>query len=771
MTENLSHEFLAFSEALDDENELDSSQAPPPPGSDEAILLSLRHELRPEGDLSSFFTSLPSADFAKDIVKSVQEKIADLPFAIRFLMRFEHILRGDVLSASALKGLAAVGALGLTAAAISHVALGALASLLLLASITGSILLRRYLPLDKNLLQASIIAPSHSIGWLNRLFYLLPTAGTLAVSFLLGKWVSSLADVSLSFKYSHAPVWFTWAGFAVAALWLLYASLPLWNRWEQSSRGKGRFLTLGVQYFYGLALLFLVTIDFNLGKGFSLLSNTPLFLVAIRNSILWGAVLVLVVGVVLMLRAQDEAAEDTNKNAWRILLRRLSIGAIPIIAMCYLSYSASLTRTIKNSHNYNSLLKDVSSWASSATASPAPTNQELELLYSMFEYPHQNTNLYELSKTTQRAYQIRRDFGIGGGPNASYETLAAAWNTRVWAKEDYKSIESFTKHLPLIELMAASSELTEGLVNHRLSKTRYVNYNVVIRICQGLAVLTKKELNDKNFGRALYYQRLNLKCLSIISFPELIDLGVRYNAEAAALINMQQLVFEGDLSRTQLQDLQRLMISLELSHETLKEVIKREILKNDRHLAAKAEGESEAIDWSRYYKFRSNVLNFLMPKSYWESERKAYLNFELDRISTWGDLLPLSLKSTENRIEESSPWGIAISAFSIDAPAAISSFLISYSRYRAMELVVALELYHRDHKAYPESLSDLVPHYLAKLPIDGVDSRVWKLKGGFGYQKVKSGYRLSSSSPIYVERGYSRTQFYGPLDWKRRYIF
>lgn len=776
MTENLSHEFLAFSEALDEKDDLDSNLATP--GSEEAILLSLRRELRRESDLSSFSTSSPPADFAKDIVKSVQEKIADLPFATRFLIRFEHILRGDVLNASALKALAAVGALGLTAAAISHVALEALASLLLLASITGSILLRRYLPIDKDLLQASIIAPSHRIGWLNRLFYLLPTAGTLAVSFLLGKWVSSLADLSLSFKYSHAPVWFTWAGFAVAALWLLYASLPLWNRWEQSSRGTGIFLTVGVQYFYGLTLLFLVASDFNLGKGFLLIGNTLQFLVAISDGILWGAALVLVVGVVLLLRPKDEATEDTNKNAGRILLRRLSIGVIPIIAMCYLSYSASLTREIKNQDLLNSLLIDVNSWAKSVKASPAPANKELDLMYSIFDYPPRGS---KPSETVERASHIRRDFFIYSGPGVSYDTLAPDWNTRTWAKEDYKGLESFTKNLPLLEKMAASKELAEGLLRYklsqagllryRLSEERNINYSVVRTICEGLALLTKKELNEKNFGQALYYQKLNLKCLNIISFSELTDLNIRYNAEAAALINMQQLVFEGNLSRAQLQDLQRLMISLELSHGTLKEVVKREIFRSDRFLAAKTQVKSQDVDWARDYNFRSNLLNFVMPKSYWASERMAYLNFELDRIAIWDDLLPISQRYTENQIQESSPWGIAISVFSLKAPQVISSFLLSYSHHRAMTLVVALELYHRDHKAYPESLNDLVPHYLGELPIDSVNSKVWNLKDGFGYQKSKSGYRLSSSSHIYVERDYARTQFYGPLDWKRRYIF
>lgn len=56
---------------------------------------------------------------------------------------------------------------------------------------------------------------------------------------------------------------------------------------------------------------------------------------------------------------------------------------------------------------------------------------------------------------------------------------------------------------------------------------------------------------------------------------------------------------------------------------------------------------------------------------------------------------------------------------------------------RLLELAIALERYHRVQRNYPDSLEQLVPEFLAKLPIDQFAER-----GSFGYQKLENGFRV-----------------------------
>ena len=84
------------------------------------------------------------------------------------------------------------------------------------------------------------------------------------------------------------------------------------------------------------------------------------------------------------------------------------------------------------------------------------------------------------------------------------------------------------------------------------------------------------------------------------------------------------------------------------------------------------------------------------------------------------------------------------------------------SRYNALQTVVALERYHREHGAYPEQLVALVPNYLEKLPVDAVSPNRWDFKPNLGYRKFGSKYELVSTSPLYSRLGLSERQVYGP---------
>lgn len=76
--------------------------------------------------------------------------------------------------------------------------------------------------------------------------------------------------------------------------------------------------------------------------------------------------------------------------------------------------------------------------------------------------------------------------------------------------------------------------------------------------------------------------------------------------------------------------------------------------------------------------------------------------------------------------------------FGIPASAQTAAATIRIAQQRRLlELAIALERYHRVQRTYPDSLEQLVPEFLAKLPIDQFAER-----GPFGYQKLENGFRV-----------------------------
>ncbi len=69
-----------------------------------------------------------------------------------------------------------------------------------------------------------------------------------------------------------------------------------------------------------------------------------------------------------------------------------------------------------------------------------------------------------------------------------------------------------------------------------------------------------------------------------------------------------------------------------------------------------------------------------------------------------------------------------------------------------MQLVLALEIFQREHGEYPKKLNDLVPGCLAEVPLNPY------LEKPFDYQRLDSDYRLSATRvhadlPKYGETG------------------
>ena len=75
------------------------------------------------------------------------------------------------------------------------------------------------------------------------------------------------------------------------------------------------------------------------------------------------------------------------------------------------------------------------------------------------------------------------------------------------------------------------------------------------------------------------------------------------------------------------------------------------------------------------------------------------------------------------------------------------------ARYRGARIVLALELYRRKHKAYPEDLSALVPEFIESLPADPFSDDAFKyLREGDEYRLYSIGANLQDNRGRVVHR-------------------
>ena len=73
-------------------------------------------------------------------------------------------------------------------------------------------------------------------------------------------------------------------------------------------------------------------------------------------------------------------------------------------------------------------------------------------------------------------------------------------------------------------------------------------------------------------------------------------------------------------------------------------------------------------------------------------------------------------------------------------------------------IAVALALYTKDHDTHPESLADLLPHYLGEIPIDPF------VGTPFEYELTDDGYRLTAAEQAHKAWPFDTDP---ALDWSR----
>jgi hypothetical protein len=148
---------------------------------------------------------------------------------------------------------------------------------------------------------------------------------------------------------------------------------------------------------------------------------------------------------------------------------------------------------------------------------------------------------------------------------------------------------------------------------------------------------------------------------------------------------------------------------------------------------------------------------WFMPNSFWESERKAYWNYQLSRSGNWADLA----FSKDAEALEIDPLHIASSNWVPNVERAQAQFCYLHSKFSSLILMCELERYRLDRGVYPEGLEQLVPRYLKELPKDLMDPNVLHRKGTFEYRVTADGYRLTSTSRAYPHIDLMEKQVYG----------
>ena len=733
MTDELSPEFLAFSELLDQEESLPSASL----DENARLLLALRNELR-EGSAQA--PELPSHFAASTAAKVVRRWQAQSSVDVA-LVRLEPWLRARLASWRGVAGgtglLALLGfafyEFSLVQLALSGVLLGVLA-----LSLKGLYSWR--LPGTFELSSRRSL-PELSIPGI---YYLLPAAAVWFTAMLAGWGVASLEQVSLSFRASSGIL--PLAGFATSGVtffWLLNAGIPFWKAAQQRPFLAQAMIWLSSLWLACLAQFYFRLHEIDVSWDFRRLG-------APEYSILALLPLTALISLVVASRKPTQ-----DKIPWRKALKRsftaLLVGIIPVVMALFLILRFGLTRELRDEAAYATMVREAESYVAAQRAIKPQDNGMTELRPYFFR------SQLDYSSVTDRD-EIRRAQEVADRLRKG--NLLWRGNKEATSPEDRaKARADFLRELPRIE-KAVSKPYFSSLFDQQLGlSTEIPNYILCRAVAQALAGLEDEALTAGHTEQALGYLETNLKWSRTPNSDSLIGLMISVAMESIALTDTERLVFEGDPSPAQLERLQIALEQATPTREDLKKTMLRETYAVDRTLQGLVSGKLSRAEWVNYAGRDQWVwLYRLLPSSYWESERLAYLNHQLDQITSWQDLgAPMVDDITE--VLAMNPIASEITPNSSRAQLQVTRLL---SRYNALQTVVALERYHREHGAYPEQLVALVPNYLEKLPVDAVSPNRWDFKPNFGYRKFGSKYELVSTSPLYSRLGLSERQVYGP---------
>lgn len=125
---------------------------------------------------------------------------------------------------------------------------------------------------------------------------------------------------------------------------------------------------------------------------------------------------------------------------------------------------------------------------------------------------------------------------------------------------------------------------------------------------------------------------------------------------------------------------------------------------------------------------------------YLERERRILQQFYLEdrQVMESGQEFPSGQPSSRARIRSAYP--LVVETLYVWPAKAYDVIRLAMDYDRAARIVVALQLYRLDHKAYPEKLEELVPAYLPQLPRD-----LMVADGKFVYARKDKSFKLESA--------------------------
>ena len=723
MTEELSPEFETFSQMLDDEEAFERELT-----DDERVLVDLGTVLREDS------RSAPLSDsFARETTSHILQRYETLSTPAKLYDKSRFHLTQSILGPSGLAkglGLAAVG-LGLAAA--SFKALAIFGSALILFSMAW---LRQERRLGSPALgRGTLSSPSRTAATF--LFYVLPLGAVLFTAVLAGGLIAGLKLVSITFRNDDSLTLLpTLVGIGVAVL-LTKACSGFWKACLARA-GSQPLKVAAFQAVHGVWIGLILGLLASIGNLFTVERSA----LALDGSIgLLGMVLFILVVVVANYKYSDPPETlPSLAQAGRTFAMSLLLGFTPIVLVLFGFYQFHLTREITNSSQKH-VLKVVDAWLADQRAIPDSKNGWVDLKPFLLRD--------ELNKP-ENALVSEQLTGLSEFHRKEHNSYKDLTGQTLSAYQEKKG--DFLKALPHIasalDKPYYSPTATQGFGIESLTP----NFTTYRGVSQGLSLLTQEALAQGNPDEALAHIELSLRWARADEPSSLITLMIQVAQLDITHQGLEEAVITGQFNESQLAVLSVLLENHRPQPNLLAMAMERETVLIDRFMRQLVNGTADAEEAGL------PTLVRLLPSSYWESERKAYWNFQLDQIS---DCLTLSNPAFDAH-REVNPMNLTTTLLAPTAGRAIVQFCYIHSKYTSAILMCELELYKLEHGDYPSDLS-----VFGRRAVDAMDPLPWANKRPFGYLLTDNGYKLISESAWYERIGLANRQVYGHHKPKR----
>ncbi len=676
---------------------------------DRALLTELGETLRREPELE-----LP-VDFARQTARSVEQRFQTLSPMRRRLLSLESRLAATAFgaralpwSAALLAGLMAAGAWSLTALLVLGVVLAALS--------LGWKLARYGLPGPRGPSSVPILTQVLSFS-----YYLVPLWAAASTGIFCGGIVWMLGTCSLTFSRSSSnPLYLSWAAGLGVFLFLLSTLAPAWRALHRHSLGRPLWL-LGTQLLYAAWLAVLL-------HALVLLSPESWTDLTVMEVALPPALLV---SLALSFLAPREVPSGALGAALRKTGLSLLLGGLPILGLLAGFYQLNLTRKIERPGTLAEVKAQTRAWVEEQRAIPPHQNGWTEFKPYLLRSGKTSPVTQHLNAGSKIFDHLRGD---------AHFTEAQLQEAR----------RDFLMELPRLESALAkprfSSVSTQGLS----FEARVPNFIACRAVSRGLAGLAEEALNAHQTADCLHYTLLNLRWSNSYRQGTLIYMMIGIAQLRIATDPIERWLLEGHPDLAQLQRLQQALRDLQLGPHDFERTMARETVCADEAFEKLLRGENLPFDPEQ----QQGLLLKITPRSYWESERKAYLNLQLAGLDDWRELG----KPDDSDPIERLPFSYIAREFAPNTRRAQVQFMLMLSRLQALETMTALEIYRRRQGAYPDELRQL---QLDPMPVDAMHPNLWDRKPTFTYRKTAQGYQLISESPLYPLINYKPRQVYG----------